>query len=90
MLAWLVAMLVDGAQADPDAWRRSVDPAQCGSAAVVEYPERQRWVRHRMVPRETIAEVAARYAVREVDVRTWNGLSTQTQTLRAGAQLQVK
>jgi murein endopeptidase len=93
VLALLVAVIAQvraGDDDDPDRWRRSIDPSRCDTTAVVEYPERQRWVRHRMVPRETIAEVAARYAVREADVRVWNGLDASLQRLRTGAGLQVK
>ncbi len=89
LLAALLSVLA-GADDDPDPWRRSVDPSRCATELSVEYPATQRWVRHRMVPRETIAEVAARYAVREADVRSWNGLSDDLQRLRTGAGLQVK
>ncbi|HWB77454.1 MAG TPA: penicillin-insensitive murein endopeptidase [Nannocystaceae bacterium] len=88
LAATLAALLAS--DDDPDPWRRSVDPSRCDTTATIEYPRAQRWVRHRMVPRETIAEVAARYAVREADVRSWNGLSPDLQRLRKGAGLQVK
>lgn len=71
-------------------WLRSIEPSRCGSDELVEYPARPRWIRHAMVPRETIAQVAARYGVSESDLRTHNGLSPTTESLRKGTRLRVK
>ncbi len=71
-------------------WLRSIEPSRCGSDELVEYPERPRWIRHAIVPRETIAQIAARYGVSELDLRAHNGLSAKTKGLRKGTRLRVK
>jgi murein endopeptidase len=78
------------APVDEETWHQSVDPSRCESKAVVEYPRWSRWVHHRMVPGETIAEVAARYGLREIDLRQHNGISAKTETLKKGTRLKVK
>lgn len=73
-----------------DTWHKSIDPALCDSDATVEYPSSSRWIEHSMVPGETIEEIAARYGLREMDLRAHNNLEPTTMTLRKGARLHVK
>ncbi|MBL4683610.1 MAG: penicillin-insensitive murein endopeptidase [Nannocystaceae bacterium] len=49
----------------------------------------RKWFRHVMVPRERVEQVAHRYGVTVEDLRTWNGLSGQTQRMRLGSRLRV-
>ncbi|MFO0634483.1 MAG: LysM peptidoglycan-binding domain-containing protein [Nannocystaceae bacterium] len=86
--AWLWAPAVGFAGGDD--WHRSIEPARCDSSESIEYPPTQRWVRHRLVPGETLAHVAARYGVREADLRAHNGIHTRASTLELGTTLRVK
>lgn len=86
-LALLVALL---APVDTETWHHSVDVTKCATTATVEYPRWSRWVHHRMVPGETLAEIAARYGLREADLRAHNGISPSTEKLRKGTRLKVK
>ncbi|MBX7084246.1 MAG: LysM peptidoglycan-binding domain-containing protein [Nannocystaceae bacterium] len=79
-----------GVRAGGDDWHRSIDPARCDSAEAIEYPPTQRWIRHRLVPGESLAQVAARYGVREADLRAHNGIDSRVPTLVVGATLRVK
>lgn len=90
MLALAALVLVLLAPVDEETWHQSVDPSRCESSATIEYPRWPRWVHHRMVPGETIAEVAARYGLREADLRAHNGIAASTEKLRKGSRLKVK
>ena len=48
------------------------------------------WVKHRLIPFETLADVAARYQVTEPDVRKWNGLKGDKPKLGAGKELRIR
>jgi murein endopeptidase len=60
-------------------------------APVIELLDRPRWIKHRIVPRESLAQIASRYAVEEVWVRRWNDLpETGDIKLKKGKRLKVK
>lgn len=48
------------------------------------------WVIHRLVPHETLDQVAARYEVTPESLRTWNGLAAATETLDPGARVKLE
>ncbi len=58
-------------------------------ASPIPILDRRKWFRHKLVPRERVAQVAHRYGVTEADLREWNGLSDDTQRMRLGARLRV-
>lgn len=57
--------------------------------AVLGPVEHRHWVRHRMVQRERIDQIAHRYGVPPARLRQWNGLSADTEKLRRGTRLKV-
>jgi LysM repeat protein len=50
----------------------------------------QDWLVHRMVPTETVEQIAWRYSVRPEELRMWNGLQAETEKLRPGARVKLK
>jgi LysM repeat protein len=63
--------------------------AASGSATPRPAPERE-WVKHRVVPNETIVEIAERYGVTPAEVRRWNAKALgDKQWIFAGQQLRV-
>lgn len=71
-------------------WHRSIEPTRCDTSSTVEYPPAQRWVTHRFVPGETLAQLAARYGLRESDLRTHNGIRSGVDRLATGKRIKVK
>lgn len=78
------------APVDAETWHHSIDPARCDADVIVELPRWTKWVKHRLVPGESLGEVAARYGLREADLRAHNGISPSTSKLRVGTRLEVK
>jgi murein endopeptidase/LysM repeat protein len=89
-LGLLGALAILLAPVDTETWHHSIDPARCDSTAVVELPKWTKWIYHRLVPGESLAEIAARYGLREADLRAHNGISPSTEKLRVGTRLHVK
>lgn len=59
------------------AWLWGVDPAttaQCPTAGLIERFHRERWIRHRVAPRERLDQIAYRYGVSLEKLEQWNEL----------------
>ncbi len=48
------------------------------------------WTKHRVIPFESLADIAARYQVDEKDVRKWNNLKGEKPRLAAGKELRIR
>jgi len=98
LAAWLVGQDpvsadVEAAQpvvAAPDGDAHEIAEPKCPHANAVAPLARRAWIRHSMVPRERVDQVAARYDVALEDLRTWNGMSTSTLRLKKGTRLKLR
>lgn len=63
---------------------------RCSDAHAVKVPSFPKWIRHKVVPRESIDQIASRYAVPPWQLRGWNGLETHTERVKRGTRLAVK
>lgn len=66
------------------------DKVAGGGAAVIPTLPRRKRFKHRLVPRERVSQLAARYGVDVALLREWNGLSPQTEKMRMGARVEVR
>jgi len=61
------------------------------AAPVIQILDQLRWIQHRIVPRETLQQIASRYRVEEVWVRRWNDLpETGEIKLKKNARLKIR
>jgi hypothetical protein len=68
----------------------STSPGACGGAPPIEIPTRRKFIRHRVVPRETLRQIAFRYGVTVEELRAWNDLSDDTQRVKRRTRLRIK
>lgn len=54
----------------------------------VAFLERPRWIRHEVVPRERLSEIAVRYGVEADHIKEWNKL--QSSRLKRGQKLRIR
>jgi hypothetical protein len=54
----------------------------------VEYPDHPRWIRHKVVARERLSEIAVRYGVEASSIREWNKLKSSR--LKKGDKLRIR
>src|SRR5687768_16234883 len=97
LAAWLVGQDPVSANVEPP--QTVVAPVEddvesrepmCPHAHAVAPLDRRAWVRHVMVPRERVDQIAARYDVALEDLRFWNGMSTSTLRLKKGTRLKLR
>lgn len=62
----------------------------CATQAKVDIPAKPKWVRHKVITRETVDQIAYRYGVTPWELRGWNGLQKGTERVRRGTRLRVK
>lgn len=61
------------------------------SMPVIQMLDRPRWIQHRIVPRETLRQIASRYRVEEAWIRRWNDLPPAGEIkLKKGKRLKVR
>lgn len=61
------------------------------TAPTVQRLERPRWITHRMVPRETLDQLALRYGVEEAWIRRWNELPEEGEVqLKRRAKIKIR
>ncbi len=75
---------------DAEASSWTFDPARCDTGREVDTPVPRRWIRHKVAPRETIAEIAFRHGVEPWEVRGWNGLGDDVERVRRGLRLRIR
>ncbi len=95
LAAWLVGQDPVSAPAEPPSEIPAVDRSdsaepKCPDANTVAPLARREWIRHVIVPRERVDQIAARYDVTLEDLRTWNGMSTSTLRLKKGTRLKLR
>lgn len=71
--SWLVGLVAAAFCGVPRAWAGE----ECPAFANIDELERPRWVKHRLVPREHIEQIAHRYRVTPEELREWNDLTTE-------------
>lgn len=64
--------------------------ARCDTQASVEVLSRPKWIRHKVVSRETLDEIAFRYGTSPWELRAWNNLEPKTRRVKRGRRLRVK
>lgn len=65
-------------------------PAEACSQAEVQRPQWPKRVRHKVVPRETLHQIAYRYGVEPWELRGWNGLGEDIERVKTGTRLEIK
>lgn len=78
------------ASAPPSSAPAETEPVRCSETHTVQPADGRRFVRHRTVPRETLAQVAHRYDVPPWKLREWNGIADDVERVRRGTRLRVK
>ncbi len=66
------------------------DAQRCSTTHDVTVPRYPKWIRHKVVSRETLSEIAYRYGVAPWEVRGWNGLSPAIKRVKRGVRLRIK
>lgn len=70
--------------------RRPVERIDVGDARIDDTADEQEWLIHRVVPMETVDQIAFRYGVRPDALRMWNGIKPDSVKLREGARLKLR
>ena len=63
---------------------------RCSETHAIKVPSFPKWIRHKVVPRENIDQIASRYDVAPWQLRSWNGLQAETDHVKRGTRLQVR
>jgi len=87
LAAWLGRGDPEPAEVEPI---ETVDPTMCPHADAIAALDRRPWIRHVVVPRERLDQIAARYDVSLDELNEWNGLSGRYERLRTGTRLRVR
>ncbi|MBK6917658.1 MAG: penicillin-insensitive murein endopeptidase [Deltaproteobacteria bacterium] len=82
--------VIDELPAEGDGTRRGVERIDVGDGRIAAAHGEGDWVIHRVVPTETVAQIAYRYGVRPDALRMWNGIKAGEEKLKNGARLKLK
>lgn len=83
LAAWLARGDVEPAPA-------VVEAPACPHADAIAPLDRKVWIRHVVVPRERVDQIAARYDVTMDEMKMWNGISGQVMRLKTGTRLKIR
>ncbi len=84
-VAGLVALLTAA-----DASATTAQSERCSDTYAIKVPPSPKWIRHKVVPREDLVQIASRYHVAPWQLRGWNGLEPETDRVKRGTRLQVR
>jgi murein endopeptidase len=73
-----------------DATATTAQHERCSDEHAIKVPRFPKWIRHKVVPRESVDQIAFRYDVAPWQLRWWNGLQKETERVKRGTRLRVK
>ena len=73
-----------------DASATTAQHERCSDAHAIKVPSFPKWIRHKVVPREGVDQIAFRYGVAPWQLRGWNGLQEETERVKRGTRLHVR
>jgi hypothetical protein len=73
-----------------DASATTAQHETCSDNHTIKVPASPKWIRHKVVPRESIDQIASRYGVAPWQVRGWNGYEEQTEHVKRGTRVHVR
>lgn len=82
--------VLDELPAEGDGTRRPVERIDVGTGKIEDTGGEQDWLIHRVVPMETVDQIAHRYGVRVDALRMWNGIKPDVEKLREGARIKLR
>lgn len=81
--------VLDELPAEGEGLSRTASRPAVGDARVEIVSDDKDWYVHRVVPRETVDQIAFRYGVRPDALRMWNGVRADVVELKPGARVKV-
>jgi murein endopeptidase len=73
-----------------DATATTAQHERCSDEHAIKVPRFPKWIRHKVVPRESLDQIAHRYDVAPWQLRGWNGFEKETKRVRRGTRVAVR
>lgn len=81
--------VLDELPAEGEGDRRALARVDVGDGSVQTVDGEKDWLVHRVVPMETVDQIAHRYGVRVDSLRMWNGIKPETVKLKEGTRIKL-